>query len=110
MSGTLLNTAIVTARKAQVLLMSLTMALVTTNCFIRASKSNAHATVSPHAAKWNSAIIHFIVYTCAFPTLTGFHKLSTVKELMIKHSTMAITGKDFNLLHQKMCLTNTGMM
>ncbi len=26
--------------------------------------------IDAEAAKWNSAIIHFIIYTCAFPTVT----------------------------------------
>ncbi len=42
------------------------------------------------AAKWNSAIIHFIIYTCAFPTVTSqkcqVTSLSTSSYLLLKRS------------------------
>ncbi len=61
--------------KAQVFLITLTMAVF----YLSVPVSQDSVTVSQHeqyqdpeteAAKWNSAIIHFIIYTCAFPTVT----------------------------------------
>lgn len=38
----------------------------------RARNSEPACTINPkaEASKWNSAIIHLIIYTCAFPTMT----------------------------------------
>lgn len=34
----------------------------------------------PEAATWNSNIIHFIIYTCAFPPVTCQNEMSPVKK------------------------------
>ena len=72
--------------KAQVLLITLTMALFCSSVPV----SHDSVTVSQHtqyqdpeteAAKWNSAIVSFIIYTCAFPTVTC-HNVFCEKGLM----------------------------
>ncbi len=35
-----------------------------------ASQHAQHQDLEAEVAKWNSAIIHLIIYTCAFPTVT----------------------------------------
>ncbi len=61
--------------KAQVLLMTLTMALFYSSVpvmhdSVTVSQHAQHQDRKTWATKWNSAIIHFIIYTCALPSVT----------------------------------------
>ncbi len=40
---------------------------------VTVSKHVQYQNPETEAAKWNAAIIHFIIYTCAFPTVTCPH-------------------------------------
>ncbi len=67
--------------KAQLLLVTLMMALFDSS----APGSHDSVTVSQHAkyhTKWNSAIIHFIICTYAFTTVTCQNVVSFVRPLI----------------------------